>query len=321
MRNWWHNPESKNYKGEKKRRVKDHDNTGNGNDNEHDSVTCSSVVLLGNEKTNEDEEIDLQFEAQHTKHNLMLRETGYVTNHRVRSARETRWYLDFSASTHMTNNLHFFVHGQQSSDNKHVFVGDGSTIKLNGQGNAECWAIDGQGKLVKIQLCDVLYVSQLICNLLSVSAIRRRMFMKLFLSDDDEDIIGVVLKQKSVNIPVMGKELSEWLYEMELKLHDHLDKSLNTCMPEHFTVTWHRCLGDARADYIRSTLRLVSGVRPEPIQDIGNCEPFAEGKARRKPYRPNTASSQDMEVLDFVQLDVMGPINIKSLSKSKYIVT
>ncbi|PXF45963.1 hypothetical protein BWQ96_04276 [Gracilariopsis chorda] len=80
----------------------------------------------------------------------------------------------------------------------------------NGQEEVQCWAIDGQGELVKIHLYDVLYVPKLICNLLSVSAIRRRGFMTSFLSDDDGNG-SAVLKQKSSNILMMGKELSEGL--------------------------------------------------------------------------------------------------------------
>ncbi|PXF41799.1 hypothetical protein BWQ96_08476 [Gracilariopsis chorda] len=147
MRTCWHNLEIKNYKVEKKRCDKDHENTGNGDDD--DVVACLNVVLLGNEKTNEDEEIDLPCEPQHMKHKL--------------------------------------------SDEKHVSVGDGSTIQVNGQGEVECWAIDGEGQIVRIHLYDVMYVPQLMRNLLSVSAIRRRGFMTSFLSEDGENGIAVVL--------------------------------------------------------------------------------------------------------------------------------
>ena len=106
-----------------------------------------------------------------------------------------KWYVDSGCTSHMTNNAKFIRNMRESEVISSVAVGSGDNITVSGVGNLEATVVC-DGKKNHVELKDVLYVPGLMCNLLSVSRMRRNGVIVVF--DQCRDGRGFVeLKSKS----------------------------------------------------------------------------------------------------------------------------
>lgn len=169
---------------------------------------------------------------------------------------------------------------------------------------------------------NLLWVLCIMCNLISVSAVQKRGIMALFMSVDDRDVIPLILTQDSMQIPKVGQELSEGLYEAEVYRTAHnIQAMLMARGNEELIRLWHRRLDHTSLDYQRKTLkRIVHEVPKIYLTIIGHCEPCAEGKETREPLLPITKSNIT-KIIELVHSDVFGPMNLEGMSRSRNFVS
>ena len=85
------------------------------------------------------------------------------------SVRKNNWIIDSGATSHMCNDKMTFLNIKVFREPREVQVGDGSSVKVIGEGMINLKIELEYGKVRKCRLLRVLYVPDLAYNLLSVS--------------------------------------------------------------------------------------------------------------------------------------------------------
>ena len=85
---------------------------------------------------------------------------------------------------------------------------------------------------------------------------------------------------------------------------------------------WHRRYGHLGMQNLKRLVMedMVVGLRSDMTQDIGVCEPCAEGKHHRSKF-PTAGGKRGKEILDLVHSDVCGKMSTGSLSGCEYFLT
>ena len=105
------------------------------------------------------------------------------------------WFVDSGVNLHMTIRKDFFV-DLNPSQIKEIYVANREKLEVEAMGNIDI-QLQTLGKVIDITIYDVLYVPDLIVNLLSVSRITRKGYSVKFLADKciiqrDDEIIATV---------------------------------------------------------------------------------------------------------------------------------
>ena len=104
---------------------------------------------------------------------------GLVTEHALSANRRSNWFVDSGVTCHMCNNKELFdqiIHLEMPQE---ITVGDGHSVQATGQGDNTLGMNVPNGKIRKCKLSDILYVSDLSHNLLSVSSQSIKQWKKL----------------------------------------------------------------------------------------------------------------------------------------------
>ena len=176
------------------------------------------------------------------------------------------------------------------------------------------------GKIQKCKLSDVLYVPDLLHNLLSVSkaASNRKSFefrqSHCNIIDNKFGVIATATKCRNLYyLNCTGSNLS-------VKENHTAMKSASTDRTKESI--WHRRYGHLGGRNLEQIAKeqLVDGFDYEPKKKSSFCEPCADGKQSTLLF-PKTGGERSDELLVIVHSGVCGKIETKSISKAEYFIT
>ena len=191
-------------------------------------------------------------------------------------------------------------------DKKHgsnVTFGDGSKGKIVGIGNV--------GNPSKLMFKDVLFVSGLSYNLLSISQLIDKGYMVAF--EGNECLI-----KDSLNKIVLKGIREGNIYALNL---NSLCVNDATCLVvnDNSMDLWHRRLGHINTSTISKLIKknLIRGVPKLNLNELHMCDACIRGKQVRESFK----SKQDVTMtrpLELLHLDLFGPSRVKSLGGKSY---
>ena len=224
------------------------------------------------------------------------------------------WWLDFGATTHISNTMRGFLSIQIINPNKN-FVLMGNRVKAPVEAiGTYCLFLDTNKH---IDLFQTFYVSSLSRNLVSLPKL---------------DIDGYFIKfgNKSFtlfkNTSFVGSGiLSDGL--KKFNLHDEFAETLLTLhcsigtkrglINENSSNLWHKKLGHISRKRLE---RLVKdGILPNlDFTNLGMCVDCIKGKQTKHTKKGATRST---ELIEIILTDICGPFNVPSFGKEKYFIT
>lgn len=176
--------------------------------------------------------------------------------------RRKAWYLDSGSTSHMCNSKESSVSLKDVEKDISVSVGNREETALKDICNISCRStINGTTK--ETTFMGALFVSFLMCYLLSVSRIREKGFSVCFESDEEGYVLYVV-RPKGIDITFLkGIERSDLMYELFLSLRQNIHGyTLQICALSltHQEYTWHKRLGHASSELLSKTTEMVKSM-------------------------------------------------------------
>ena len=202
-----------------------------------------------------------------------------------------------------------------------VSVGNGESADVLGKGTITARA-NVRAKKNIVAFKEMLYVPDLMCNLVSISRLRKAGCRILF--DDDENGNGIcyVIVRETNTVMLVATECKQnGLYEVLMNPFrpsqiesDRAEALVAKADPQ---VKWHERLGHACENTIRKSIPLVKGIKLEKVQSIPLCEPCKLGKSTRSP-RPEASDDarRSTRPLELMHCDMVGPIRHPSHNNS-----
>ena len=243
-----------------------------------------------------------------------IRETALANNANISSIESrNRWFIDSGCSAHLCYDRSLFSTYTEvkhrpidlGADYSTMIVGYGD-IKLN---------INVHGQMKQCIIKAVQHAPKLKYQLLSVS-----IMTKLGLKADFDDR-GVKLCRKSNGqLVATGTITDSGLYA--------LDTLPITCNITNVSLmaslqTWHERMGHVNHAGIRNMFKnnVVEGLKISSMKHE-DCEGCIMGKGHRKPFPKSKSSiSRTSKLLQLIHSDAIGPLEIRSLGGSRYILT
>ena len=222
-----------------------------------------------------------------------------------------RWIIDSGATCHMCNDKTDFTDFvEQDTD---VILGDGHHLKAEGSGTITLEVDKSDRKQKTCTLKDVMYVPDLSYNLFSVSRATKAGKTVDFSEADCEIVDG------SQRLIATGSR-EGCLYFLDCSGNDR--QQVNVAGSVSQEKLWHRRYGHLGIQNLKRLVveDMVVGLRSDMTQDIGVCEPCAEGKHHRSKF-PTAGGKRGKEILDLVHSDVCGKMSTGSLSGCEYFLT
>ena len=185
-------------------------------------------------------------------------------------------------------------------------LGDDYQYPIKGVGEAS-YKLES-GKLLKMK--DVLYVSGLKKNLLSISGLEKKGFKVAFV--DGQVLIWP--RGKTINDAfVIGVE-EGGLYKLKGSPEQALlHSTIDPCE------LWHRRFAHLHYRTLPSVSKAVLGIPKLQAKHGGVCKGCAQGKNMKKPFP--SSDSKAKGILDIIHSDVCGPMATTSLSGYVYYVS
>ena len=131
----------------------------------HYATTCSERKNKGKKGTLASTEVE-HFASQFD------RDFAFITSTSSRSTSSDVWYIDSGASRHMTGALEFFSKLAERALDIEIILGDDRTVRVVGVGTVTF----ERESLPPLKVMDVLYVSGMKKNLISVSSMEETGF-------------------------------------------------------------------------------------------------------------------------------------------------
>lgn len=213
------------------------------------------------------------------------------------------WYVDSGASSHMTPN------GQLLTNTRTVKIGDivsasNSRMKVKCAGRATLKMNENE-----IDVEEVLHVPELSASLLSVSKMVEKGNSVIF----NKDGCKIVNTQNAL---VAECKPMNGVYKFR--------GDGGMCMlagKKDSAFTWHRRLGHINFNSLTKMRDgAVLGMEfDDDDRQIKLCETCARGKQVRQRFGPSESKSSD--VLELIHSDLMGPMEVMSIGRAKYILT
>ena len=225
------------------------------------------------------------------------------------------WIVDSGATCHLCNDRSMFTVFNDLESPQEIVLGDRHTLDAVGIGDVILnLVVNGKNK--RRRLRDVLYVPQLVYNLLSVSKAtetgKRVKFSSegLKILDCDDRVIAVGVKRGNLYYLNCHKYMDTQVHISDAPLKNESNE-----------LTWHRRLGHLNEKSLRmlTSKHLVDNFTYNDSIRIPFCESCVKGKLHKKPFQ--NSKRQFKVPLELVHSDVCGPISSKSLSGAKYFVT
>eukprot|EP00171_Calliarthron_tuberculosum_P001057 IDg1057t1 len=232
------------------------------------------------------------------------------TSIRTHSPTSGKWIIDSGCTKHFTFDRAAFVSYQKSTPTL-LDLGASSTAEIVGKGSVSLELIV-KGKHVKCTINNVNHVPDLRYQLLSVSTMAKLGIQTTF-SDN-----YATLTQKSSGKLLATGSMVKGLYTLDTLLE-------NACVDTALVASlnlWHQRLGHVSPSGIKSMAdnEVVHGIELCNSQNNDACIGCILGKGTRAPI-PKSSSTKTKKVLELVHSDVMGPLEVPSVGRNRYIIT
>ena len=200
----------------------------------------------------------------------------------------------------------------------HVTVANKTKAPVHAEGELLLGVVNTVGNS-KVRLHDVLHVSRLTLNLLSVRAIAKK-GLKLVFQNDTCEVLN-----KCNQVLVQGRLSSNNIYKVSLckpietnYVQDTSEVKVfkSTCQ-DHITV-WHRRLAHLNPVYLNQLKNGAATGISFSDSNMSHCETCTMGKLAKQPFRLNEKRASKQ--LDLVHSDVC-QMDIASIGQAKYFVS
>jgi transposase InsO family protein len=219
---------------------------------------------------------------------------------------EDTWLIDSGASKHMMGERNILSCISEKKFSQKVTLGDDYQYPIKGVGESNHKLNSGNSLKMK----DVLYVSGLKKNLLSISALEKKGFRVAFI--DGEVLMWA--KGETLNEAIIIGNEENGLY----KLKGH-SKAAMTHAIENSCELGHRRLAHINYKALPYICKAVTGL-PELKRDHkGICNGCAQGKNIKNPFPKRDNKIEG--VLELIHSDVCGPMPSSSISGYVYYVS
>lgn len=220
-----------------------------------------------------------------------------------RGSRQQEWYIDSGASSHMTPHEKLLT-GIRPTNVSQILSANDAKLVVKGAGKTTL-----QLNANDVEVSNVLYVPGLTANLLSVC--------------------GMVQKGNSVMFDRNGCTIKN--ARNETIAHCKPDNGVykfcageGTCMltnGKESALTWHRRLGHMNFQSMKKMRDgAVDGIKfSDDDAEIRKCETCAKGKQTRLSFKSSV--SETSKILEIIHSDLMGPMETRSISHARYILT
>lgn len=241
---------------------------------------------------------------------------SYITKAEDKGYTSTReiWCIDSGCTAHMYSNedlrnLEESIIGKVDLANKSsIDIKDKGTISLTSN-------FDGQIKNININ--NVLHVSELRTNLLSVGKLCDKGFKVIF------EIDGATVVDQDLKATLKADRHKNGLYYLRTSLlEDNTELDDRTNAEFSSAEIWHRKMGHLNYHDLMKCHRnnAVQGMKLTKYREYITCEICARGKVTKAPF-PKKGSTRSSDILEIIHSDFCGPISTESIGKSKYFVT
>lgn len=221
------------------------------------------------------------------------------------------WIIDSGATSHVTSDKsHFttFEHTTSTSLN----VANGEKVNIRGKGTCKLEFVNSDGIESSAIATDVLYAPEINGNLLSV----KKLIDKGLSVNFSGSLCEIKKNEKQIAIADANGNLFK--LRQPNKVYGMKEHEFNTnCI--HY---WHRVFGHRNPDAIKDmcSKQMVDEIKISNCGVKVHCEVCLQAKMTRLPF-PKESSSKSKSVLDLVHTDVCGPMQTKSPSGKRYILT
>ena len=203
-------------------------------------------------------------------------------------ANHSKWIIDSGSTAHMCSDRSMF----QSFKNykRSIQVGNSEFIEASGIGEVDIIA-RVQGKDTTITLKEVLFVPNILYNLISSSRCRKNGYKIVFENNKDGKTgLGRIVCEDSGETVMCAIETQDGLYEPVIKVaHTHKAHAASTTEE-----VWHRRLGHMSHEIIDKSIPLVEGLPLEAAKqskNSPNCNDCLLGKSKKMP-RPKVTEAR-----------------------------
>jgi hypothetical protein len=195
------------------------------------------------------------------------------------SPREDTWLIDSSASKHMMGKKNTLSCISENNFSQKVTLGDDYQHPIKGIGESN-YKLDSENS---ITMKDVLYVSSLKKNLLSISALDNKGYRVAFI--DGEFLMWA--KGETLNEAIVIGSEENGLY----KLKGHPETTMNHTIKKSCEL-WHRILAHINYKALPYICKAVIGFPELKVDQEGICNGCAQGKNFKNPFSKERQQSR-----------------------------
>jgi hypothetical protein len=219
------------------------------------------------------------------------------------------WYIDSGASSHITSVREHFSDLRDIEVRIDISLGDNRVVTVAGIGTVSF----RRENLPPISFTDVLFVSGMKKNLISVSTLQDRGFEVSFRGTE------VLIYPRGCSIDsgqVIGVREGDLYRLLFQPLHALVASSDNN---GQLCELWHRRMAHLHHGAFGGLREIVTGVPQISIEHQDVCRGCVLGKFAKASFP--SSDSRSARILDLVHTDVCGPMSQKSLSGCEYYLT
>lgn len=218
----------------------------------------------------------------------------------------TKWCLDSGCTSHMSSSKYLFK--DMSSINQSLNLANNNSTKISAIGNVEI-VINDQGGDTNLQLKDVLYVSDLRTNLLSVSKITDNGYEVKFRKED------AIVTDKNNTVCLRAERIGNLYYMKNQEI-------ANVVEAKNDLDIWHYKMGHLNERDLKDMAKSddIYGLSFKNELKLSPCKICITEKQTRASF-PKVRNDKCTDLLEIVHSDVCGPMRCPSNSGAKYFVT
>lgn len=222
---------------------------------------------------------------------------------------EIIFYVDSGCTDHMVNKRYYFSQLLMLKEPVNISMAKDQTyLKGIGIGTIQ---VEHKiyGKMMKFKIQNVLYVSDLSRNLLSVKRL-------------EPSNIKVVFEQGEIklirNTELIAQAYRKNLYEMKFSVVNN--ECLNIETQNKDAILWHNRYGHIGYSSLKKLKNYdtILGLNNFQINNIEFCESYVRGKMIRNTFQTRTKSKRPLEI---IHTDICGPIQPTSHERGNYFIT
>lgn len=242
-----------------------------------------------------------------------IKDLNYSGTQTVGERNEKTWNMDSGATSHMCNDKKFITNWT-CRNHEYVRLADGRASICCGKGTGILQFNDSNGKLIKVEMKDVMCVEDLSKNFISVQKLIALGWIVSF------DKIGCHIKYSEREVLATIKKSIHNMYEVKslekvsmVQEHEHTD----ACQHQ-----WHRKLGHRDPDAIKQLVnqKLADDIEMSDCGIRTVCDCCMKSKMTRSPF-PKKSNSKTESPLELVHTDICGKMPVKTIGGKEYVLT